>query len=101
MPDTRLFALSGATRRHPDVARGLSSLPGDLQAIARCSMEEIRGAGPEVRELLHDVHPTACVGDLAFACVNAFREHVNIGFFLATSLVRCACEDMLARRLSR
>ena len=134
MPGTRLFPLSGATRRHPDVERWLSTLPGDLQAIARCWLEVIRGAGPEVRELLHDGHPTACVGDLAFAYVNAFREHVNVGFFLGTSLadpsnllrgtgrymrhvplrpgaavdegalrqlVRCAYDDMLARRLAR
>ena len=34
-----------------------------------------------VRELLHDGHPTACVGDAAFAYVNAFTAHVNVGFF--------------------
>ena len=26
-------------------------------------------------------HPTACVGDAAFAYVNAFKVHVNVGFF--------------------
>jgi hypothetical protein len=30
---------------------------------------------------LHDGHPTACVGDAAFAYVNAFKAHVNVGFF--------------------
>jgi hypothetical protein len=34
-----------------------------------------------VRELFHDGHPTACVNDAAFAYVNAFRAHVNVGFF--------------------
>jgi len=34
-----------------------------------------------VRELLHDGHPTACVADAAFAYVNAFKAHVNVGFF--------------------
>jgi hypothetical protein len=36
----------------------------------------------DVRELLHDGHPTACVGDAAFVYVNAFTAHVNVGFFL-------------------
>jgi hypothetical protein len=37
--------------------------------------------GSDVRELLHDGHPTACVNDAAFAYVNAFKAHVNVGFF--------------------
>jgi hypothetical protein len=46
----------------------------------------MRACGPDVRELLHDGHPTACVGDAAFAYANAFTAHVNIGFFLGASL---------------
>ena len=46
----------------------------------------MRQCGSDVVELLHDGHPTACVGELAFGYVNAFRDHVNIGFFLGTSL---------------
>jgi len=41
----------------------------------------MRGCGDDVRELLHDGHPTACVADAAFAYVNAFSAHVNVGFF--------------------
>ena len=41
----------------------------------------MRDCGDDVRELLHDGHPTACVGDAAFAYVNAFKAHVNVGFF--------------------
>ena len=37
--------------------------------------------GEDVRELMHDGHPTACVADAAFAYVNAFSAHVNVGFF--------------------
>lgn len=54
---------------------------GELGAIARSWFEVMRGCGDDVRELLHDGHPTACVGDAAFGYVNAFTEHVNIGFF--------------------
>ncbi len=43
--------------------------------------EVMRGCGNDVRELLHDGHPTACVGDAAFGYVNAFTAHVNVGFF--------------------
>ena len=43
--------------------------------------EVMRGCGDDVRELLHDGHPTACVADAAFAYVNAVTAHVNVGFF--------------------
>lgn len=54
---------------------------GELGAIAQRWFEVIRDCGDDVRELLHDGHPTACVGDAAFAYVNAFKAHVNVGFF--------------------
>ncbi len=54
---------------------------GELGAIARRWFEVMRDCGDDVRELLHDGHPTACVGDAAFAYVNAFKAHVNAGFF--------------------
>jgi hypothetical protein len=41
----------------------------------------MRDCRDDVQELLHDGHPTACVGDAAFAYVNAFKAHVNVGFF--------------------
>jgi len=43
--------------------------------------ERMRGCGADVRELLQDGHPTACVGDAAFGYVDAFSAHVNVGFF--------------------
>ena len=54
--------------------------PGELGAIARRWFDVIRQRGDDVRELLHDGHPTAC-GDAAFAYVNVFTSHVNVGFF--------------------
>ena len=53
----------------------------DLGTIARRWFHVMRGCGNDVRELLHDGHPTACVADAAFAYVNAFTAHVNVGFF--------------------
>ena len=54
---------------------------GVLGAIARRWFEVMRECGDDVRELLHDGHPTACVGDAAFGYVNVFTAHVNVGFF--------------------
>ena len=54
---------------------------GELGAIAQRWFEVMRDCGDDVRELLHDGHPTACVEDAAFAYVNAFTAHVNVGFF--------------------
>ena len=52
----------------------------ELGAIARRWFEVMRASGDDVRETLHDGQPTACVGDAAFAYVDAFTAHVNVGF---------------------
>ena len=59
---------------------------GELGKIAQRWFEVMRNCGDDVRELLHDGHPTACVGDAAFAYVNAFKAHVNVGFFRGTEI---------------
>ena len=59
---------------------------GELGAIAQRWFAVMRDCGADVRELLHDGHPTACVGDAAFAYVNAFKAHVNVGFFRGAEL---------------
>jgi hypothetical protein len=46
----------------------------------------MRKCGDEVRELLHDGCPTACLGDAPFGYVNVFGPHVNVGFFHGASL---------------
>ena len=53
----------------------------ELGEIAQRWFEAMRDCGDDVRELLHDGHPTACVGDAAFAYANVFKNHVNVGFF--------------------
>jgi len=59
---------------------------GDLGAIAQHWFDVMRERGDDVRELLHDGHPTACVADAAFAYVNVFTAHVNVGFFRGAEL---------------
>jgi len=46
----------------------------------------MRRCGDEVRELLHDGCPVACLGDAPFGYVNVFASHVNVGFFRGAEL---------------
>jgi len=77
----KLMRFPGAVRRDPAIEAWMHEHPGALGAIAQRWFEVIRGCGEDVLELLHDGHSTACVGDAAFAYVNAFKAHVNVGFF--------------------
>jgi len=58
----------------------------ELGEIARQWFEVMRNCGDEVRELLHDGAPTACLGDAPFGYVNVFTSHVNVGFFHGAAL---------------
>ena len=79
-----LFILSGGVRRHADVEAWFT---GDgMRLLAQPWFERMRGCGEDVRELMHDRCPTACVGEAAFAYVAAFAAHVNVGFFHGTDL---------------
>lgn len=83
---SRLFLLSGLVKRDPDIEVWMESQSAELGMIARRWFEIMRGCGDDVREILHDGHPTACVGDAAFGYVNVFTSHVNVGFFLGTEI---------------
>ncbi len=83
---SRLFRFPSAVRRDPAIADWMRQHSGELGVIARDWFEVIRACGGDVRELLHDGHPTACVADAAFAYVNAFKAHVNVGFFHGAEL---------------
>lgn len=86
MAINELFRFPSALKRDPAIDAWMSEHPGDLGTIARRWFEVARDCGDDVRELLHDGHPTACVGDAAFAYVNAFSAHVNVGFFRGAEL---------------
>jgi hypothetical protein len=83
---TQLFRLTGAVERDPQVAAWFTASDHDLRRLAQPWFETLRACGSDVRELMHDGHPTACVGDAAFAYVDAFSAHVNIGFFHGAAL---------------
>jgi hypothetical protein len=83
---SQLLRFPTAIKRDPAIEVWMQDHSGDLGAIAQRWFEVMRQCGDDVRELLHDGHPTACVGDAAFAYVNAFTAHVNVGFFRGAEL---------------
>jgi hypothetical protein len=75
-----------AVVRAPAIEAWMQRHADALGAIARRWFEVMRACGGDVREWLHDGHPTACVGDAAFGYVNAFKAHVNVGLFRGAEL---------------
>ena len=82
----RILRFPGSVEREPAIEVWMHEHSGELGGIAQRWFEVMRACGDDVRELLHDGHPTACVGDAAFGYVNAFRDHVNAGFFRGADL---------------
>ena len=81
-----LLLFNGAVQRDPAVDAWLKQRGGELGAIARQWFEVMRKCGDEVRELVHDGCPVACLGDAPFGYVNVFTSHVNVGFFHGSAL---------------
>jgi hypothetical protein len=83
---TKLLRCNGAVERDPAIDAWMEEHSGELGAIAHQWFEVMRECGDEVRELLHDGCPVACLGDAAFGYVNVFTSHVNVGFFRGAAL---------------
>jgi hypothetical protein len=81
-----LLRFDGAVLRDPAIDAWMKAHAGKLGAIALQWFEVMRKCGDEVRELLHDGCPVACLGDVPFGYVNVFTAHVNVGFFQGASL---------------
>ena len=81
MATTQLLRFDGAVKRDPAIEAWMRKQPAELRVIAERWFEVMRAGGDDVQELLHDGHPTACIGDAGFGYVNAFKAHVNVGFF--------------------
>jgi hypothetical protein len=76
-----IFRISGSVKRDPAVDLWLSDGPIELRSIARKWFERMRRCGDDVRELIHDGCPVACIEDAPFGYVNTFKSHVSVGFF--------------------
>lgn len=81
-----LFRFSSAVAHAREVEAWFGGGDEAMRRMVQPWYERLRACGADTRELLHDGHPTACVGDAAFAYVDAFAAHVNIGFYEGASL---------------
>jgi hypothetical protein len=81
-----IFRINGTLKHDPEIDAWLNQTTDELRAMARKWFSKMRQCGDDVRELIHDGCPVACIEDAPFAYVNAFKEHVNIGFFYGAVL---------------
>ena len=83
---TELLRFNSAVEWAPAIDACMREHAGELGAIAHHWFGVMRKCGVEVRELLHDGCPGACLGDAPFGYVNVFTSHVNVGFFHGAAL---------------
>jgi len=81
-----LFRLSGAVKRDPAIDSWLRTQRDELRPLAETWFDRMRQCGADVLELMHDGCPVACVEDAPYGYVNAFKDHVNVGFFHGAAL---------------
>jgi hypothetical protein len=81
-----VFRLSVGLKRDPAVDTWLTDRPAELRPIVQKWFARMRQCADDVRDLLHDGCPVACVEDAPFGYVNAFKTHVNVGFFYGAML---------------
>src|SRR5262249_16499597 len=81
-----ILRFSGAIEREPAIGIWLNEKPEELRVIADKWFARMRECGDDVRELMHDGCPVACVQDAPFGYVNVFKAHVNVGFFHGSTL---------------
>jgi hypothetical protein len=81
-----VFRLDGAMKRDPRIEAWFSGMTDPHRLMTRSWFERMRDCGADVRELLHDGCPVACVGDAAFGYVNAFKAHASVGFYQGSAL---------------
>ena len=86
MPLDDILRFPSAVKRDAAIDAWLRAQRADLRPLAETWFVRMRKLGRDVRELMHDGCPTACVGDAAFGYVNAFKDHVNVGFFFGALL---------------
>jgi hypothetical protein len=75
-----------AVKRDAAVEAWLTDGAVELRSIAQKWFARMRKCGRDVRELMHDGCPVACVRDVPFGYVNSFKHHVNVGFFYGALL---------------
>jgi len=82
----QLLRFPSAVKHESAIDTWLRAQRDDLRPFVETWFARMRQCGDDVRELMHDGCPTACVDDAAFGYVNAFKDHVNVGFFFGALL---------------
>ena len=81
-----MLRFPSAIRHDATIDVWLRSQRDELRTLIEPWFTQMRQCGADVRELMHDGAPTACIEDAAFAYVNAYRHHANVGFFFGAFL---------------
>src|SRR5436190_14960932 len=83
---TDFLRFNGTVERDPAIDAWMKEHAGELGAIAHRWFEVMRKCGDEVRELLHDGCPVACLGVAPLGYANVSTAHVTVGFFHGSAL---------------
>ena len=81
-----LMRFPTAVRHDPAIDTWLRAQSEPLRPFVTTWFARMRACGSDVRELMHDGWPTACVDDAAFCHVAAYRGHVSVYFFVGALL---------------
>lgn len=81
-----ILRFPSAVKHDPAIDVWLRTQRDELRPLVESWFVRMRQCGGDVRELMHDGCPTACVDDAAFGYVIAFKDHVNVGFFFGALL---------------
>jgi hypothetical protein len=81
-----ILRFPSAVRHDAAIDAWLRAQRDEMHPLVDTWFARMRQCGSDVRELMHDGCPTACVEDAAFGYVNAFKDHVNVGFFFGALL---------------
>ena len=81
-----LLRFPSAMAHDPAIDAWFTTPDHELRRSVQPWFERLRGCGDDVREVLQDGRPTACVGEAPFGYVDAFTAHGAIGFFYGADL---------------
>lgn len=91
-----LFRLSQGKAYDPEIDAWFDARPDELGHMARSWFDEMRAAGDDVLELLHDGYPVACVEDAPFGYVNVSLRTSTLGFLQEPScrILWVSCREL-------
>jgi hypothetical protein len=84
--DKNILHFPTAVKHEPAIDAWLQAQRYDLRPFVQTWFTAMRRCGEDIRELMHDGWPTACVDTAAFAHVAAYRNHVSVYFFFGALL---------------